>query len=188
MKKIIAASLCLFTLVACGKAEITSQCSLNGRGYAECTFKNSGKVKGSSCVYFALSPKAKGIHLFEYLSAVDATTTNANLVRALQGEIRKSIAENEIDKSLISIGIFENGIRSVSGDEVCSGIVDAGDIRQVTATVNFVKGEDLSTTCGGQFAGQGKSWADYCGFTTISKEEMISILKAKLTEQKLSLK
>lgn len=183
MKKFVVVGLCILTLVGCGKAEIassakakiTSSCSLSGGGDAKCTFKNSGKVKGSACEYISLIRKAGvNIPMFKHLGDQDIKDARQKAVNATKKEGLVN-TENELPYA-ITLAI-SNEDRIFSDGEVCSGIIEAGDIRQVTPTLSFL-GMRPSQLCENAVGG----WTDGCDFTTISKDEVVSMINAKLKE------
>lgn len=160
------------------KAEISSTCTLNGRGYTECTFKNSGSVKGSSCEYIALMPidvyqstyftVLKDGKLDEYLITAKKHFTDANNIRR--------VSSNDDLSNFVTALASEKMM--VSNNPICSGIVEAGDIRQVTGTTTyFVTYDQPFKIC--EHRGGAYEWTRICSFTTIPAETIIAMLNEK---------
>lgn len=174
MKILLIISLCIFTLVGCGKAEITSSCTLNGGGDVQCTFKNIGKAKGGTCEYMALVPK-EGADASYFLLAEDTRIIEAlkQLKNALSTKSFK--VEDQLPSEVLR---FLDTKNKMYGDgEICSGIIDVGDIRQVTAFIQF-HNRPPTKICANDTGG----WTNGCGFITVQKVEIVSLLNAKLNE------
>lgn len=174
MKILFIVSLCIFSLVGCGKAEITTGCTLNGQGDATCTFKNSGKAKGSTCQHIALLPK-DGVRVNFFLGVEDAK----GLIEAFRQELKKSKPIFKVEGDLPDGAITINSKNMIySTRAVCSGIVEAGDVRQVAAFFKFFLDKSPAEICSNSIGG----WADGCEFIMVPKEEVISLVQAKLNE------
>ena len=196
MKKIIYV-LCLFALSSCEKPQnkfiekaelmpkITSTCSLNSLGKAECTFKNSGNVKGTSCEYVALLPKEgkKPIYIKLYKSVHQIIIASKNLLKVTNAELapkKVDVASTILNDSfLLNATIMSLWSEKViiSSNEMCSGIVEAGDIRQVTNTIRFFDYTPAGFCDSYNGAGD---WMEQCSFTTISRDDIFSMLKEEL--------
>ena len=129
MKNVFMLILCIFILTGCEKtektsterAEITSKCQLSGTGEIECTFKNSGKAKGSLC------------HRIELI--------NTGPIKIIQ---------------------FKGD--GISDSEICSGIVEAGDVRQTKSYMAF----GLLKKAPHEMCSLGYTpWTDGCGFVSV---------------------
>lgn len=153
---------------AAKKAEISSTCSLNGRSVIECTFKNSGNKQGRSCEKVVLMPRKSGDSyvpkIFMALGSQNIKSKIAlkkQLVRKILAKEGKNSISTLEDADLAS-GILDSERMVLSDNEICSGIVESGDIRQVSTTVSFYK-NSIYEICGEA----GEAWSVICSFTTI---------------------
>lgn len=173
MKNVFLVSLCISLLVGCGKAEITSTCSLNGAGEAECTFKNSGKAKGSICEYIVLQQpsKEKAPGMFTVLDL---------MYEEGRTEIKKKLKSVKADAPIPIEGIYliSNKQRVFSNTEICSGIVEAGDIRQVKAFLAFMDMQNSPAKMCRDWTD--RPWSDVCSFKTVSINEIVSLINEQL--------
>ena len=230
MKKIYWLVLATTVAIAgCGKAEISSDCSLNGQGEYKCNFKNKGNAKGSSCehlvlranpgfnlwfrIYFdndifryAIEPNIKNVgdalkktgvslaassadikndeKISQEMKAADASGA---LVRKQIEKIMQSVKSSgeHLDKYIadhrvaLAVQIFGMDRRGLSQTEVCSGIVEAGDVKEVNGLALFGS-EGLSPVdaCFNPYGD--RKWSDACSFTTVAVAEIDKIVKAKL--------
>lgn len=200
--------MCVITLAGCGKPKISSECTLNGRGDAACIFKNTGNAKGSICEFVKLIPLNDEVKYF-YGEGVPQSIADKNNLKEkfkseLDSDLKNAKVEEPISPELIDLFLnSKDGIMSTT--EICSGIVEAGDIRKSEATMRFRDNLSPAEICVSARGGPadaafedmcrqgsitdsnfckkyliGNSWTDRCGFTNISKEEVISSLKANL--------
>lgn len=169
------------------KAEISPSCTLNGRGDAECTFRNTGNVKGSYCGYLVLMPQSgrhplafiAKAHKEETLAVYNSTKTLAKLELAQEGKDAFHL-HDQVGRYAV---LFENEEMLLGHTEICSGLVEVGDIRKATASVRFfIEDYDLpSQVCGSSNRDVGK-WSDLCSFVIVPSEQVISKMNAELRQ------
>lgn len=171
------------------KPKITSSCSLDGLGHVACTYKNTGNAKGSTCEYIALVPKEGKTPKFSrgFKKNLPAMLDYRKASKALLTYVEKELIAKKIDVVNTIVDdpeLIANTMPSlwsekmaISSDEICSGIVEAGDIRQVTALIRFVTGSSPTNMC---ISYEGESWSDTCSFTTIPREGIVSMLNEEL--------
>lgn len=82
-------------------------------------------------------------------------------------------------RAVLAVETFEIDKKGLSQTEVCSGIVEAGDVKEVNGLALFGS-EGLSPVdaCFNPYGD--RKWSDACSFTTISVTEIDKIVKAKL--------
>lgn len=162
-------------LAGCGKPEITSECSLSGRGDVKCTFKNSGKSKGSSCEHIVLAPKKEGMIFF--------SSSQKLYEEAKKGTKKMGLVKIDSTNGIKAIFPFliNNEKFIVSHQEICSGIVEPGDIRESNSQVEFLSNMSPFQVCDGKIATIiGGTWADNCSFATISTEAVVAMINIEL--------
>ena len=96
----------------------------------------------------------------------------------------KSSGEN-LDKYIaghraaLAVQVFEMDHKGISQTEVCSGIVEAGDVREVNGLAQFgSQGLSPVDACFNPYGD--RKWSEACGFTTVSVAEIDKLVKAKL--------
>lgn len=169
---------------AAKKAEISSSCSLSGRSVIECTFKNSGNKKGSSCEKVVLMPKKLDDsyvpQIFRLLGSDKWKSDQASMKITLRGllaaENRNTISTAPRDLDL-GAGILNSEKMVFADNEICSGIVESGDIRQVSANVSFF-GQSVNKICGGA----GDVWSVICSFATVPPEKVAAMMNEELNK------
>ena len=162
----LALTACGKTEMDAGKAEITSDCSMNGGGDVACVFKNTGSAKGSTCQYIALTPKKDDVVLFSQ------DESRLKILNAMKEAVKKSgISEVKGDQTIPPMLMFLllNKNIAVSDQEVCSGIVEAGDIRESKTSVAFMQ---LQPHEGCVSLQEMHDWGANCGLTTIPREQV----------------
>lgn len=168
---------------AAKKAEISSTCSLNGRSVIECTFKNSGNKKGSSCEKVVLMPrKSDDSYVPKIFMVLGSQNIKSKI--ALQKQLVREILAKEgknnistLEDAGLASGILNSERMVLSDNEICSGIVESGDIRQVSTTVSFYK-KSVYEICGEA----GEAWSVICSFTTIPTEKVIAMINEELNK------
>lgn len=161
-------------------ANITSTCTLSGAGLAKCTFSNSGNVKGSLCKYFVLVPTdnddEKQFYKPLMFVLIGERNRTEKVMQNIQ-ELKQKIALGKTNRKelLFSSFYLNNENMLISDDPICSGLVEAGDIRQVTATPFFM-GQSLHNSCS-LSRGDRIPWNESCNFTTIDEEKIITMLE-----------
>lgn len=79
----------------------------------------------------------------------------------------------------LAITVYERNRRGLSQTEICSGIVEAGNIREVSGLVLFGSdGLSPVDACHNPYGEQ--KWTDACSFTTVTVDKLDKILKAKI--------
>lgn len=182
--------LCLFfSLTGCGKAEITSECTLSGGGDYKCNFKNTGTAEGSSCIRLMLykTPGAAGV--FIPAEAAVIAGSKEFVVTTLDAERARELEkiEGSLDDSAQKMGFSDfaamaflvNGV--ALSKEICSGLVKAGDIRDVNGFTHFLIGKTPVNMCLSIPRG---SWGEVCSFSSISSDAVksdVEKIKAELS-------
>jgi len=165
---------------AAKKAEISSSCSLNGRSVIECTFKNAGNKKGSSCEKVVLMPRKNADYvpqLFTLLGSPKVKSDLASLKIKLRGMLAAENRNTINPRDVAFVGILNSEKMVFADNEICSGIVEAGDIRQVSTTVSFFN-QSVNKIC----AGGSDAWSVICSFTTIPPEQVIAMMNEELNK------
>lgn len=92
------------------------------------------------------------------------------------GDLSKYIAGQRV---ALAITVYERNRRGLSQTEICSGIVEAGDIREVSGLVLFGSdGLSPVDACHNPYGKQ--KWTDACSFTTVTVDKLDKLLKAKI--------
>lgn len=79
----------------------------------------------------------------------------------------------------LAVQVFEMDHKGISQTEVCSGIVEAGDVKEVNGLAQFGS-ERLSPVDACFNPYEDRKWSDACGFVTIPVAEIDKLVKAKL--------
>lgn len=159
-------------LTGCGKAEIASECSLAGNGDYKCNFKNKGSAEGSACEHLLLFKKtgASGGFLFEGEALKNTYEKLASVIPAAakkNGMTPDQFVHASGSPSFAAI-VFAGKGQGLS-NEICSGLVKGGDIREVNGTARFSPESRMPVDICISYNG---SWTDTCGFSSISPDEV----------------
>jgi len=161
-----------FNLVGCGKAKITSDCTLAGSGDYKCHFQNKGTAEGSTCVNLVLVKNQNTNNLVGKLSELGAELGTAISKASFRLEMSSRGEKKEAydDLKYARLAFRSRGLHL--SNEICSGLVKANDIREINGTVFFSE-EDVDwerrpvDICKGA-----DSWTEICSFKTVSPEEI----------------
>jgi len=103
----------------------------------------------------------------------------ANIRQAVNksgGDLSKYIADHRV---ALAVTVYERNRRGLSQTEICSGIVEAGDIREVSGLVLFGSdGLSPADACHNPYGD--RKWTDACSFTTVTVDKLDKFLKAKI--------
>lgn len=176
LNKFLALIFITFIVSACNmveeqpKAEITSKCTLNGSGDYKCVFTNRGKIEGSLCEYLLIGLSKIDDH------APTNNIINPSIYEELYIKTKQSIAKAKAEyepkelndfikliNPLLIIVSYNRKSYAIS-DEFCSGLVRAGDVREINGTTLFNLKYKPIDICKDEF----KIWTDICYFTSIS--------------------
>lgn len=163
------------------KAEINSKCTLSGGGEYKCIFSNKGKKESSLCEHLLISKKKVEAHNITFLP--DISNENASdlensisLAKDLLNKIKSTSTADDFKKFIedpdnkVSY-ILKRNIYTKKGyalsEELCSGLVKAGDIREVSGSTRFF-GTVPMKIC----LKPDSDWTKACDFTSISAEEV----------------
>lgn len=158
------------------KLEISSKCTLNGVGDYKCTFSNKGKKEGSLCEHMILSRKNNDPTKSFILDSEKLIANQAELVKIMQHEvdvIKKDFKNDDRDSKFKEIYhqliVYTYGEKGLGiSEEICSGLVKAGDIREVAGTVSF----GMASWPPIKLCVSNDGWTDVCSFSTVSAGEM----------------
>lgn len=159
------------------RAKITSKCTLSVGGLAECTFRNTGNAKGSLCEYVILTPKNSDYKPHNFRMATQKYVIEK--IAILKQELREKIAiRSGNGKDILEkyTYVLNSENLTISDEPICSGLVEAGDIRQVTDTPFFM-GNSLHNSCVNSWAAKSMRWHEDCNFSTVSEAEVILMLE-----------
>lgn len=155
-------TLLVCVISGCGKAgkpDISSDCNVEGNGDYHCTYNNKGTGDGGLCEYIVIRSypptdlKDDGDYSIAFSFAEETGKFGV-----LEGKAREDFM-NKISTILSSIPAeytYDN--IGYSSKEVCSGIVKAGDVREMNGAVNF-DGKSPSDFC--------RRWPQNCRVSTI---------------------
>lgn len=211
MKKIALGVFFVISLNLSGyaNAEITSECTLKGNGDYQCNFDNKGNKKDRTCVRMMLGIKPGVVGQTMFGSSVMRRSLYQLLVEsrdvsALADQIIKDNEEfteflSEQKKLAASSGknldayvkanmpslsdqILSGEQKGLSG-EICTGIIEANDLRERHGSVRFSGGTADNLTpieaCKTDDKNT-KPWQDVCNFTTVSPIELHNYVKNKI--------
>lgn len=183
-KHIIAGLLLLLTS-ACDRSPVKSveaNCSLNGFGTAECTFKNPGSSTASVCGHIVLRSKNDGTLLAKLHRGL--TDDFADKLTVL---LRSTPSDKLEELPVLVRGVCASFAYSkassiptvVSFQEVCSGLIEAGDVRNVSATLSFGYAPGMSQSSPYDLCKQlsGDGWPESCTFEFVSVDEVMAALR-----------
>jgi len=145
-------TLCLaltLTVIGCGKPakpDINSSYDVDNSGQVRVTFKNKGDAPGSVCERVMLTEKAgigdmREIVLPEWLKQAKRLKDEGQK----SGKSLEQIVEANRE-TLIKIFYFVQDGVMLSDREFCSGLVQAGDVREVNGTLTFAGGAQRGVT------------------------------------------
>ena len=136
-------------LTSCGQPNIIHECSLNGNGLAICDFKNEGDAKGTVC----LNATVVRDH-FPY--------EEYNMTFNLEGSVGTGVANKNgynLNGNIDWNDLPGSSLKSYG--EICSGIVEAQDIRKVEKSIK----NTFMTNWEG-WIGVGPDHSDFCKIDT----------------------
>jgi len=111
---------------------------------------------------------------------IKAWTAMKTVVSSSGKNLSDYIKQNRLGVAQIAFGLDGKGI----SQEICSGIVKAGDVRQQKGTVTF-SSEDQQQLAPSSACNHGSvPWSDVCGFTTITVDNLDAFLKKNIESAK----
>lgn len=198
-----------FALVGNARAEITTECTLKGNGDYQCNFHNKGKKKESTCVLMILgkNPGVLGQTMFvgsvmgrlsyQMLAKLgDEAALTAREIKdnkeftdflSEQKKLAASSGKNldayiKANMQSLSDQILSGEQKGLSS-EICSGIVEANDLRERHGSVRFSGGAADNLTPIEACKTDDEStmpWQEICSFTTVKPIELHNYVKNKI--------
>lgn len=151
-----------------------TECAMNGEGMVTCRFMNTGRTKGSRCRYAYLKTQKIGKLNNKYKDAELENILSGTREILLKNKYR--VTGENLEYTYISAILNSDDI-IFSKNEICSGLIEAGDVKEITEMMKFgddgLTPNDLCKT-------ETTNWNESCGWGMEYRETIVRKINEKI--------